>query len=264
MGRSGGPFHCIRYGTPAVVENRATPHPRTGRMKMMPVLGTPPKSSRRSVALITLAFVFASAALHVLLGGMLRPPWMQKQAEQSPRVIVFGRVETPPPTPIPRRTPRPQPSERPMRTAPARQRVQARTRNIALPSRKGVVVTATTQPPVVAASPVAAESLPPVPEANATPIDARDIIISARFIHRVEPDYPQLDIDAGVQGTVIVLVTIGPDGTPSDLRVWQSSGDASLDRAALEAARSSTFAPPEVDGQPATQTYRIIYTFYLD
>jgi periplasmic protein TonB len=139
-------------------------------------------------------------------------------------------------------------------------------RSIVLPVRKGDQTRGTAASQIaVAASPVAeSASAPPAPQANATPYDARDIIISARFVHRAEPEYPQRDIDWGVQGTVIILVTIGPDGSASDLRVWQSSGDADLDRAALEAARLSTFAPPEVDGQPATQTYRIIYTFYLD
>ena len=83
-------------------------------------------------------------------------------------------------------------------------------------------------------------------------------------MHRVEPSYPEDALAEGAEGTVIVLVTIGPDGTASDVRVWVSSGNAALDRAALLAAEQSTYDPPEVNGVPATQTYRIIYTFYVN
>lgn len=109
-----------------------------------------------------------------------------------------------------------------------------------------------------------APSEAPEPLSSPMSVDARDIIISARFLHRVEPTYPEDAIVEGAEGTVIVLVTIGPDGSPSDVRVWVSSGNAALDRAALVAAERSTYAPPEVNGVPATQTYRIIYTFYVN
>jgi len=96
-----------------------------------------------------------------------------------------------------------------------------------------------------------------------TPADYRYIIVSARFIHRVQPDYPEQARTLGEEGTVIVTLTIGPDGI-SDVRVWESSGYADLDREALRAAKESTYSIPEVNGEPATETYRVIYTFSLN
>jgi protein TonB len=234
-------------------------------MKMKPVPRTSPASPRHSIAFITLGFILMSAALHVLLGGSLRVPWAHNSEHQHVSVVSIERISTPAPTPTPPQPPKRQTTERPTHPEQVRQKAQVHPRSIvAAPAPKGPAHTAAALSQIAAAPPAPAVSAPPQPEAPATPIDARDIIISARFIHRAQPDYPQLDIDRGAEGTVIVLVTIGPDGTASDLHVAQSSGDPSLDRAALEAARLSTYAPPEVDGQPATETYRIIYTFYLD
>jgi protein TonB len=115
--------------------------------------------------------------------------------------------------------------------------------------------------PATAAPSPAAQPALPVIEPNPTPIDARDIIVSARFTKRVDPEYPPFAADAGIEGTVIVLVTVAPDGSASDFRVWVSSGSPALDHAALVAAERSTYAPPQVEGLPAYETYRIIESF---
>jgi periplasmic protein TonB len=233
-------------------------------MNKMP--GQPPSRlpTRRSVAIATLGFIAISAALHVILGGSFKSPWPQPQQQQNVHVVSVDVFKTPPPTAVPTPVPAPQRTAAPVPHAPAPHKAASRhLEKLALPSRKGPAVLATAEP-IVTEAPAPQPSSSAIAQPNATPIDARDIIISARFIHRAEPVYPQLAIERGAEGTVIVLVTIGPDGTASDVRISQSSGDASLDAAAVAAARASTFAPPQVDGQPATQTYRIIYTFYLD
>lgn len=88
------------------------------------------------------------------------------------------------------------------------------------------------------------------------------MIIAAEFDHRVIPPYPSMAVDARWEGTVIVLLTIGPDGV-IEAHVGTSSGYAVLDRAALRAAEESTYRPPELNGKPAIETYRVIYTFNL-
>jgi protein TonB len=75
--------------------------------------------------------------------------------------------------------------------------------------------------------------------------------------------YPEEAQRTGEEGTVIVLLTIGPDGV-SDVRIWESSGYPALDREALRAAKESTYSVPEVNGEPATETYRVIYTFSIN
>jgi protein TonB len=233
-------------------------------MKDTSVHRPPTARQRRSIAIVTAAFILLSAGLHFVLGGIIRQPWAHQPVQQPARLVTLERMPTPPPTPKP--TPRPtlRPAARPVRAPAARlHKTQPFKAIVIAPVRvrppKIQGLAAGTQPPLAPQQPDA-----PQIEASPTPMDARDIIVTARFIKQVQPEYPQEAIDAGAQGTVVILVTIGPDGSASDIRVSQSSGSAALDRAALEAAKESTFAPPEVDGQPATQTYRIIYTFYLD
>ncbi len=110
--------------------------------------------------------------------------------------------------------------------------------------------------PAATAPPAAATPQP-------TPIYEPAVVVDARFVSQVQPIYPEIPKSQGIQGTAIVLVTVGPDGNVISLSISQSTGNRLLDAAALEAARSSKFQAPEVDGHPATQTYRIVYTFAL-
>ena len=90
---------------------------------------------------------------------------------------------------------------------------------------------------------------------------APTVVVDARFVDRVEPVYPDIAKEQGVGGTAIVLATIGSDGRVISVSIDQSTGNRQLDSAAAAAARSSRFEPPEIDGKPATETYRIVYTF---
>jgi protein TonB len=110
--------------------------------------------------------------------------------------------------------------------------------------------------PAATAPPAAATPQP-------TPIYQPAVVVDARFISQVQPIYPEIPKSQGIQGTAIVLVTVGPDGNVISLSISQSTGNRLLDAAALDAARASRFQAPEVDGHPATQTYRIVYTFAL-
>ncbi|HET9341292.1 MAG TPA: TonB family protein [Candidatus Eremiobacteraceae bacterium] len=111
---------------------------------------------------------------------------------------------------------------------------------------------ASTQPPVQATA---------TPDAGPTPVYAPTIVVDARFADRVEPVYPDIAKEQGVGGTAIVLATIGPDGRVLTVSIDQSTGNRQLDSAAVAAAHASRFEPPEIDGKPATETYRIVYTF---
>jgi len=99
---------------------------------------------------------------------------------------------------------------------------------------------------------------------EATPIYEPAVVVEARFIAQVQPVYPEIAKQQGIQGTAIVLVTVGPNGNVISESISQSTGNRLLDGAALEAARASKFLAPEVDGHPATETYRIVYTFALN
>jgi periplasmic protein TonB len=118
----------------------------------------------------------------------------------------------------------------------------------------------------VASQPVAtevptAQPAAATPDAEPTPVYAPRVVVDARFVDRVAPVYPDIAREQGAQGTAIVLATVGPKGNVISVALDQSAGNKMLDQSALAAARGSRFQPPEIGGKPATETYRIVYTF---
>jgi TonB family protein len=75
----------------------------------------------------------------------------------------------------------------------------------------------------------------------------------ARTIDAIAPESPE--DAAGLQISAQVQVTLDDRGRVLDAHVYQSTGVLSLDRAAVDAARRSTYAPSVVDCQPAGGTY---------
>ncbi|HHJ52955.1 MAG TPA: energy transducer TonB [Caldithrix abyssi] len=61
------------------------------------------------------------------------------------------------------------------------------------------------------------------------------------IIHKEKPVYPDLARKAGIEGTVVVTVTIGKTGKVEDAKILKSI--PMLDAAALAAARKCTFKP---------------------
>ncbi|TVP65013.1 MAG: TonB family protein [Leptolyngbya sp. LCM1.Bin17] len=59
----------------------------------------------------------------------------------------------------------------------------------------------------------------------------------------VRPNYPQSALDARVEGQPMVSVDINPDGSVRSVTLTRSSGNAAIDQAAIQAARSSRFQP---------------------
>lgn len=68
-------------------------------------------------------------------------------------------------------------------------------------------------------------------------------------IKRFRPDYPLDAFQARAQGSVDVMVTIDTDATVREAHLYQSSGNDSLDRAAVEAVRHYAFRPARRDNQ---------------
>ena len=120
-----------------------------------------------------------------------------------------------------------------------------------------------TSAPQSAATAAALAAADQQPQADATPVYAPDVVVDARFLHQAEPDYPEVAKAQNAQGTAVVFATVGPKGNVLSTHIDQSTGNKLLDAAALSAARDSTFAAPEINGKPATETYRLVYTFAL-
>lgn len=74
--------------------------------------------------------------------------------------------------------------------------------------------------------------------------------IQPEMIYYTTPDYPRLAKQAGIEGTVVVKALVGKSGKVLKALVAKSSGTASLDDAAVAAAKHNRFKPGIQNGRP--------------
>lgn len=82
----------------------------------------------------------------------------------------------------------------------------------------------------------------------------------AVVLRAVEPMTPQIAEQQGIKGSVVVWVTLDERGTVMSTRIW-SSPSAVLNRAALDAARSSTYSRAVFRCTPVRSTYMFTAAF---
>lgn len=78
------------------------------------------------------------------------------------------------------------------------------------------------------------------------------------------PEYPRRAQEAGIEGTVIIRARVNASGNVSDASVQQSSGNASLDAAALKAVRGWAFVPASRNGQNIESIVQVPVHFKLN
>lgn len=100
---------------------------------------------------------------------------------------------------------------------------------------------------------------PPMPEgvpdgdslyADAAPVDETPVHWNMKLIDMRPPIYPPRCLRMGIEGRVRVRVLVGENGRPQEVTVGQSSGEAALDQAALDAVRHWRFEPAKRNGVP--------------
>lgn len=74
--------------------------------------------------------------------------------------------------------------------------------------------------------------------------------LSARLISFTPPSYPLESRRAQEEGTMVLAIMLGLDGSLAEVAVSGSSGFARLDRAALESVRKWRWAPLLRGGEP--------------
>jgi len=76
------------------------------------------------------------------------------------------------------------------------------------------------------------------------------------------PVYPKHALDQGMEGSVTVAVSIGPDGAAKAVAVESSSGQPLLDQAAVRAVKQGwAFSPAMEKGKAATGKVTIVFRF---
>ncbi len=91
-----------------------------------------------------------------------------------------------------------------------------------------------------------AEPAKPRPKAKGSPLVAglaKKVIQQASVLSRSTPNYPKSARRKGLEGRVIVTVTVGTSGKVSSCQISQSSGHSTLDQSAVSAARRYRFRP---------------------
>ncbi len=67
--------------------------------------------------------------------------------------------------------------------------------------------------------------------------------VKPKPVYSAVPEYPPLPLKAGIEGTTVVKMLVDVDGRVIDVKILKSSGNQSLDQAAIAAAMKSTFTP---------------------
>jgi protein TonB len=100
---------------------------------------------------------------------------------------------------------------------------------------------------------------------SANPGVHKAIITEPRFItHPEPPTYPRLARKRGQEGTVYLDIWINQEGQQEKIAVFESSGVAMLDRAALAAVQKWHFMPYKINGRAVESHIRIPVEFILD
>jgi protein TonB len=82
-------------------------------------------------------------------------------------------------------------------------------------------------------------------------------------VRNVPPVYPAEAARAAEAGTVVLLVTVAPDGSAEKIEISSSSGYERLDRAAREAVSHWHFTPGQQDGIAVQSLYPVKINFAL-
>lgn len=81
------------------------------------------------------------------------------------------------------------------------------------------------------------------PNATATNSAQVDPIFDAAYLNNPSPSYPIEAKRRNIQGKVLVKVLVKTDGNPDSVDIARSSGNSSLDEAAIDAVRNWHFVP---------------------
>jgi protein TonB len=111
----------------------------------------------------------------------------------------------------------------------------------------------------LAATALPAPTLTPAPVALTPKPSCAHPQSAAHTIDTAEPDTPESARERGATGTATVRVDLAETGTVRGVAIAHSAGDPSLDAAALDAARRSTYAPEIEDcsARPGSYLFRV-------
>lgn len=227
----------------------------------------------------THAVYLASAAVHVVLGGVIGStprPRVREPVTVTMREVRRPRAPPPPPpppAPVANAAPlaAPSPAARPAHHAHARAAAPTAAPAPATTSSSapdfGIAMGGEVGAPVAAGTPgggggggdaSATRHSAHTQEAD----DCADEATRPRVLEMPEPEYPEAARDEGVEGRVRVELHLDDHGRVIEARVLAGLGHG-LDEAALAAARQARFEPATRCGHPVATTFTVGVRFAL-
>ena len=100
------------------------------------------------------------------------------------------------------------------------------------------------------------------PQASSVPVYVGGITTAPKLLHHVGPEYADGPRRKKIQGTVMLSITITPEGTVRDPEVTTSL-DKDLDKQAIKAVSKWKFAPATKDGKPVAVHLAVVVDFHL-
>jgi len=87
-------------------------------------------------------------------------------------------------------------------------------------------------------------------------------IKAPRAIYDPEPEYTEKARKEHKEGTVLIRMVVGSDGTPRDVKIYRSLS-ADLDESAMNAVKQWKFSPGTKDGEPVAIQLIVEISFHL-
>jgi protein TonB len=113
-------------------------------------------------------------------------------------------------------------------------------------------------------SPIDTPAPPPAPPAPPAPPTNIGSSVDPSSRANNPPNYPREALRQGIEGTVVLLISIDAQGNVLDIKVERSSHNRDMDREAVQAARRWRFNPAVENGQPVASTVRVPVDFTLN
>jgi periplasmic protein TonB len=113
-------------------------------------------------------------------------------------------------------------------------------------------------------SPVDVPAPPPAPPAPPAPVSNIGSSVDPSSKAMNPPNYPREALRSGIEGTVVLLISIDARGNVLDVKVERSSRNRDMDREAMQAARRWRFNPEVRNGVAVPSTVRVPVDFKIN
>ncbi len=98
----------------------------------------------------------------------------------------------------------------------------------------------------------------------ADPMKVEGDVKPPTIVNKVQPEYPASARDAKIEGNVVVKTVIDEQGRVQNPTLGKSSGNADLDKSALDTVAKWTFQPATLKGKPVAVYFTLTIRFALD